>query len=53
MLAYYIDVRNYLDDNGLELTWDRPRDKRPNPLPAGDRPLDLDELLNELASSVG
>jgi catechol 2,3-dioxygenase len=41
------------DDNGLELTWDRPRDKRPNPLPAGDRPLDLDELLNELASSVG
>ena len=29
------------DDNGLELTWDRPRDKRPNPLPADDRPLDL------------
>ena len=37
------------DDNGLELTWDRPRDKRPNPLPADDRPLDLNELLSELA----
>jgi len=37
------------DENGLELTWDRPRDKRPNPPPADDRPLDLDELLSELA----
>jgi catechol 2,3-dioxygenase len=36
------------DENGLELTWDRPRDKRPHPPPADDRPLDLDELLSEL-----
>jgi catechol 2,3-dioxygenase len=36
------------DENGLELTWDRPRDNRPNPPPAGDRSLDLDELLSEL-----
>jgi catechol 2,3-dioxygenase len=37
------------DENGLELTWDRPLDKRPNPPQADDRPLDLDELLRELA----
>src|SRR5712691_13172048 len=35
------------DQNGLELTWDRPDDARPNPLPDDDRPLDLDELLTE------
>jgi catechol 2,3-dioxygenase len=35
------------DGNGLELTWDRPRDARPDPLPDDDRPLDLDELLAE------
>ena len=35
------------DRNGLELTWDRPHDARPNPLPDDDRPLDLDELLTE------
>ena len=36
------------DQNGLELTWDRPRESRPDPLPDDDRPLDLDELLSEL-----
>lgn len=36
------------DQNGLELTWDRPRESRPSPLPNDDRPLDLDELLHEL-----
>ncbi len=35
------------DQNGLELTWDRPREDRPDPLPDHDRPLDLDELLQE------
>jgi catechol 2,3-dioxygenase len=35
------------DQNGLELTWDRPRDKRPDPLPDDDRPLNLDQLLTE------
>ena len=35
------------DQNGLELTWDRPRDARPDPLPNDDRPLDLDQLLAE------
>jgi catechol 2,3-dioxygenase len=35
------------DGNGLEVTWDRPRDARPDPLPDNDRPLDLDELLSE------
>lgn len=36
------------DQNGLELTWDRPREARPNPLPDEDSPLDLEELLGEL-----
>ena len=36
------------DQNGLELTWDRPRELRPNPRPEEDRPLDLLELLSEL-----
>jgi catechol 2,3-dioxygenase len=36
------------DQNGVELTWDRPRESRPNPLRADDRPLDLNELLAEL-----
>jgi catechol 2,3-dioxygenase len=36
------------DQNGLELTWDRPRERRPDPLPNDDQPLDLDELLKEL-----
>ena len=36
------------DENGLELAWDRPRDKRPNQPLADDRPLDLDGLLSEL-----
>jgi catechol 2,3-dioxygenase len=33
------------DQNGLELTWDRPQSARPDPLPHNDRPLDLEELL--------
>jgi catechol 2,3-dioxygenase len=36
------------DQNGLELTWDRPRESRPDPLPDDDRPLDLEELLKEI-----
>jgi catechol 2,3-dioxygenase len=36
------------DQNGLELTWDRPPKARPNPPPKEDQPLDLDELLGEL-----
>ena len=36
------------DQNGVELTWDRPRESRPRPLPTDDRPLDLDDLLAEL-----
>jgi len=36
------------DQNGLELTWDRPREARPDPLPKEDRPLDLAELLAEV-----
>lgn len=36
------------DGNGLELTWDRPPDRRPDPLPATDRPLDLGDVLGEL-----
>jgi len=36
------------DQIGLELTWDRPRESRPDPLPVDDQPLELDELLNEL-----
>jgi catechol 2,3-dioxygenase len=36
------------DQNGVELTWDRPRESRPNPLRTDDRPLDLNELLAEL-----
>jgi catechol 2,3-dioxygenase len=36
------------DQNGLELTWDRPPETRPNPPPTEDQPLDLDELLGEL-----
>jgi catechol 2,3-dioxygenase len=35
------------DQNGLELTWDRPRDARPDPLPNADRPLNFDQLLAE------
>jgi len=35
------------DENGVELTWDRPRELRPVPLPADDSPLDLEELLHE------
>jgi len=37
------------DQIGLELTWDRPRELQPNPRPKNDQPLDLEELLNELA----
>ena len=33
------------DQNGLELTWDRPREARPDPLPNDDSPLDLDQLI--------
>jgi catechol 2,3-dioxygenase len=36
------------DQNGLELTWDRPPENRPSPAPREDQPLDLDELLGEL-----
>jgi catechol 2,3-dioxygenase len=36
------------DQNGLELTWDRPRESQPNPRPKDDQPLDLEELLSEL-----
>jgi catechol 2,3-dioxygenase len=36
------------DQNGLELTWDRPPDTRPSPTPKEDQPLDLEELLGEL-----
>jgi catechol 2,3-dioxygenase len=36
------------DQNGLELTWDRPHEDRPNPLPKDDRALDLEQLLREL-----
>ena len=36
------------DQNGVELTWDCPREARPSPLPTDDRPLDLDGLLAEL-----
>lgn len=35
------------DGNGLELTWDRPRELRPDPLRTEDQALDLDELLAE------
>src|SRR5437868_12020166 len=36
------------DQNGLELTWDRPHELRPSPLPTDDQSLDLDDLLAEL-----
>lgn len=36
------------DQNGVELTWDRPHEMRPSPLPTDDRPLDLGRLLAEL-----
>jgi catechol 2,3-dioxygenase len=36
------------DGNGLELTWDRPPELRPEPLRTDDQPLALDELLAEL-----
>jgi catechol 2,3-dioxygenase len=36
------------DQNGLELTWDRPRETRPGRPPNDDRPLDLEDLLGEL-----
>ena len=36
------------DQNGLELTWDRPPQSQPKPRPKDDRPLDLEELLAEL-----
>jgi catechol 2,3-dioxygenase len=36
------------DQNQLELTWDRPREARPDPLPEADQALDLEELLAEL-----
>jgi catechol 2,3-dioxygenase len=36
------------DENGLELTWDRPRESRPDPLPDDDLPLDLERLLEEI-----
>ena len=36
------------DQNGLELTWDRPPERRPDTPPVDDRPLDFDELLSEL-----
>ena len=32
------------DENGVEVTWDRPLDERPVPLPETDGPLDLEEL---------
>ena len=35
------------DQNGLELSWDRPQSARPDPLPDNDRPLDLEEFLAE------
>jgi catechol 2,3-dioxygenase len=35
------------DQNGVELTWDRPQTLRP-PQQDGDRPIDLDNLLAEL-----
>jgi catechol 2,3-dioxygenase len=37
------------DDNGLELTWDRPRESQPNPRSTNDQQLDVEELLNELS----
>ncbi len=39
------------DQNGLELTWDRPRETRPSPPPKEDQSLDLEELLGELGAS--
>jgi catechol 2,3-dioxygenase len=36
------------DQNGVELTWDRPRESRPKPSPKEDHPLDLQALLGEL-----
>jgi catechol 2,3-dioxygenase len=35
------------DQNGLELTWDRPPEARPALLPDDDQPLNLDQLLAE------
>jgi catechol 2,3-dioxygenase len=52
MLAFYIDVRSYLDANGIELYWDRPTEEWPRP-PDGDgvamvtEPVDLQALLAE------
>lgn len=37
------------DGNGVELTWDRPPELRPDPLPADDAPLDLEALLAEVS----
>jgi catechol-2,3-dioxygenase len=52
MLGSYIHVANYLDGNGIELYWDRPKEEWPRP-PGGDGvamvsvPLDLRGLLAE------
>jgi catechol 2,3-dioxygenase len=37
------------DQNGLELTWDRPREAQPHPPSEEDQPLDLEDLLDELS----
>lgn len=39
------------DGNGVELTWDRPRHLRPDPMPASDSPLELDDLLRSLETA--
>jgi catechol-2,3-dioxygenase len=51
--AAFLGFRDYhhhlaLNLNGLELTWDRPRERQPNPRPKDDQPLALEELLSEL-----
>jgi catechol 2,3-dioxygenase len=51
MLRGYIDVRNYLDGNGIELYRDRPEAEWPRADGGGvamhNAPLDLEALLEE------
>jgi catechol 2,3-dioxygenase len=53
MLGVYIDVRNYLDGNGIELYRDRPEPEWPRAADGGlsmiSEPLDLQALLSEAA----
>ena len=52
MVAVYIDVRNYLDGNGIEIYRDRPEEEWPRPegrdgVAMVNAPLDLQALLEE------